>query len=195
MKKLREAYENDMVAVNVSPALCPAWSPCCRGQGEIQSAPQCVTTSLGPHPAHPHRVESSTFYTFLCVFPLLATGQPDPRTEPQCFGHLLHRAVHAPIHTRGPRGCSCHPLPPLCSKCGMCPVSGGSCQSCWVWVDTVAVGTTSWAALTLGHLGRVLIAAVKWRGQGMKVATSWESAVTPWDQLQPPGISCIPILC
>uniref|UniRef100_A0A8D2QNJ6 Insulin like growth factor 2 mRNA binding protein 2 n=1 Tax=Zosterops lateralis melanops TaxID=1220523 RepID=A0A8D2QNJ6_ZOSLA len=61
MKKLREAYENDMVAVNVSPTLCPAWSPCCRGQGEIQSAPQCVTTSLGPRPAHPHPYLSSLY--------------------------------------------------------------------------------------------------------------------------------------
>lgn len=120
MKKLREAYENDVVAVNVSSAL-PLCLPRCSGRAETQRS-VCYKGGASPITV----LSSSTSHTFLHVLPFTATGQPDPRTEPQRFGHLLHGAVHAAIHPRGPRGCSCHPLPPLCSKCEMILVPGAA---------------------------------------------------------------------
>lgn len=113
---------------------------------KIQSGGQCVTARAGPRPSHPRCVEkpSTPPFTPFSVFPFPATGEPDPRTEPQCFGHLLLRAVHAPIHARGPRGCSCHPVPPVCSECELVLVPGVSCQGSWVWVLWYGLGCALW---------------------------------------------------
>lgn len=83
MKKLREAYENDIVAVNVSFQPTPLTYHCfkataeatrkkwsCGGQSVVDRA-----VLFGKKPQKPTQPS-------LCVFTFLATGQPDPRTEP-----------------------------------------------------------------------------------------------------------------
>lgn len=161
MKKLREAYENDVVAVNVSPRPAPRHPPASGlllGQPEkyVRGAGGSVCQGKGHNvceePPRPH----STFSPSLCVFTSLATSQPDPRTKPQRSGHLLDRAFHAPVLCGGPRRCCGHPLPPICSKCKRIWGAGGSLvgagwclgpPSSWVWVGAVAVGAISWGAL------------------------------------------------
>lgn len=47
MKKLREAYENDMVAINVSPALPPCLLPLCVATGRVRVEINVLQQALG----------------------------------------------------------------------------------------------------------------------------------------------------